>query len=61
MIIFVISLRSVMKADFMKIGYFLFVVKYGFIFLSVQGVPGVGKEQALKLIETLQGQNLLQR
>ncbi|RMC17212.1 hypothetical protein DUI87_05789 [Hirundo rustica rustica] len=26
-----------------------------------KGVPGVGKEQALKLIETLQGQNLLQR
>ncbi|NWU88434.1 GEN endonuclease, partial [Upupa epops] len=25
------------------------------------GVPGVGKEQALKLIETLQGQNLLER
>uniref|UniRef100_A0A8C8RP05 GEN1 Holliday junction 5' flap endonuclease n=1 Tax=Pelusios castaneus TaxID=367368 RepID=A0A8C8RP05_9SAUR len=26
-----------------------------------KGVPGVGKEQALKLIETLQGQSLLQR
>ncbi|NXK91425.1 GEN endonuclease, partial [Formicarius rufipectus] len=26
-----------------------------------KGVPGVGKEQALKLIETLRGQNLLQR
>ncbi|NXQ69140.1 GEN endonuclease, partial [Quiscalus mexicanus] len=26
-----------------------------------KGVPGVGKEQALKLIETLKGQNLLQR
>ncbi|NXP15383.1 GEN endonuclease, partial [Thinocorus orbignyianus] len=26
-----------------------------------KGIPGVGKEQALKLIETLQGQNLLQR
>lgn len=26
-----------------------------------KGVPGVGKEQALKLIETLQGENLLQR
>ncbi|NXU47877.1 GEN endonuclease, partial [Turnix velox] len=26
-----------------------------------KGVPGVGKEQALKLIETLHGQNLLQR
>ncbi|NXS57433.1 GEN endonuclease, partial [Brachypteracias leptosomus] len=26
-----------------------------------KGVPGVGKEQALKLIATLQGQNLLQR
>ncbi|KFP72251.1 Flap endonuclease GEN 1, partial [Acanthisitta chloris] len=26
-----------------------------------KGVPGVGKEKALKLIETLQGQNLLQR
>ncbi|NXD26887.1 GEN endonuclease, partial [Spelaeornis formosus] len=26
-----------------------------------KGVPGVGKEQALKLIEILQGQNLLQR
>ncbi|NWX07631.1 GEN endonuclease, partial [Caloenas nicobarica] len=26
-----------------------------------KGVPGVGKEQALKLIDTLQGQNLLQR
>ncbi|NWS08701.1 GEN endonuclease, partial [Motacilla alba] len=26
-----------------------------------KGVPGVGKEQALKLIEALQGQNLLQR
>ncbi|KFZ63248.1 Flap endonuclease GEN 1, partial [Podiceps cristatus] len=25
------------------------------------GIPGVGKEQALKLIETLRGQNLLQR
>ncbi|XP_053920201.1 flap endonuclease GEN homolog 1 isoform X2 [Cuculus canorus] len=26
-----------------------------------KGIPGVGKEQALKLIETLRGQNLLQR
>ncbi|KFO84581.1 Flap endonuclease GEN 1, partial [Buceros rhinoceros silvestris] len=26
-----------------------------------KGIPGVGKEQALKLIEALQGQNLLQR
>ncbi|NXN93708.1 GEN endonuclease, partial [Rhinopomastus cyanomelas] len=26
-----------------------------------KGIPGVGKEQALKLIETLQGQNLLER
>ncbi|XP_062344444.1 flap endonuclease GEN homolog 1 [Cinclus cinclus] len=26
-----------------------------------KGVPGVGKEQALKLLETLRGQNLLQR
>ncbi|XP_031960003.1 flap endonuclease GEN homolog 1 isoform X1 [Corvus moneduloides] len=26
-----------------------------------KGVPGVGKEQALKLVETLRGQNLLQR
>ncbi|NXQ81514.1 GEN endonuclease, partial [Nyctibius grandis] len=26
-----------------------------------KGIPGVGKEQALKLVETLRGQNLLQR
>ncbi|KAG8124299.1 hypothetical protein E2320_019619 [Naja naja] len=29
--------------------------------MNIKGVPGVGKEQALKLIQTLKGQSLLQR
>lgn len=48
----------------MDLLYFIhfLMINIGISFLTFQkGVPGIGKEQALKLIQILKGQSLLQR